>query len=53
MFIDHMVNNYGRDPVVTKLMNTTRIHVLPALNPDGYEEAVEGRCDGVRGRYVL
>ena len=34
--------SYGHDPEVTQLINTTRIHILPSMNPDGYQKAYEG-----------
>ena len=38
------VKNYGRDPRVTRLLDTTEVHLLPSLNPDGFAESWEG-CD--------
>ena len=34
--------SYGHNPEVTQLINTTRIHILPSMNPDGYQKAYEG-----------
>ena len=34
--------SYGHDPEVTQLINTTRIHILPSMNPDGYQNAYDG-----------
>lgn len=31
---------------VAKLLNTTDIHILPSLNPDGFEKSVKGTCRG-------
>ncbi len=33
--IDHLLSNYGTDPVVTDLLNTTEICINPLSNPDG------------------
>ena len=44
--------NYGRDTNLTKMIDTTRIHLMPSMNPDGYELAAEGnnRKDWIIGR---
>lgn len=33
--IDHLLRNYGSDPEVTNLVNTTEIFINPLANPDG------------------
>ncbi|XP_075052989.1 carboxypeptidase D [Mixophyes fleayi] len=48
--IEYLCKNYGTDPEVTQLLRTTRIHIMPSMNPDGYEKAQEGDRDGVVGR---
>uniref|UniRef100_A0A672V589 Carboxypeptidase M n=1 Tax=Strigops habroptila TaxID=2489341 RepID=A0A672V589_STRHB len=35
--IDFLVTSYRRDPVITRLLNNTRIHIMPTMNPDGFE----------------
>lgn len=40
--IKYLCERYGVDDRVTKLVNTTRIHILPSMNPDGYEMSDEG-----------
>ncbi|XP_069485812.1 carboxypeptidase M isoform X3 [Ambystoma mexicanum] len=50
--IDYLVQNYGTDPVVTGMINNTRIHILPSLNPDGFENsAYLADCPFQSGRY--
>ena len=49
--IDHMLSNQTTDSSVAYLLKNTRIHILPSLNPDGWEAAKEGDCNGVEGRH--
>uniref|UniRef100_A0A8D9DVC0 Carboxypeptidase M n=1 Tax=Cacopsylla melanoneura TaxID=428564 RepID=A0A8D9DVC0_9HEMI len=49
--IQYFVNNYNTDPYIKWLLDNTRIHILPSMNPDGFEVAREGQCDGGQGRY--
>ena len=52
--IEHLTTNYGRDQYVTSLVDSTRIHILPAMNPDGFDRGKEGACSGAdyaTGRY--
>ncbi|KAM8976149.1 carboxypeptidase D [Pelodytes ibericus] len=47
--IEHLLDGYGRDPRISRLLNTTDIYIVPSLNPDGFEVAVEGDCNGAKG----
>ncbi|XP_072530227.1 carboxypeptidase M isoform X2 [Salminus brasiliensis] len=48
--IDYLTKGYLRDPLVTRLLNSSRVHILPSMNPDGFESS--GRdCLYSQGRF--
>ena len=48
--IDHLVTQYGQEDRVTHLLNTTTVHVMPSMNPDGFAVADTTGCNNVQGR---
>lgn len=48
--IEYLLTNYNSDDRITKLVNSTNIYIMPSMNPDGFELAKEGDCDGLVGR---
>ena len=50
VLVKFLCEGYGRDARVTRLVDSTRIHILPTMNPDGFEAAQEGDRQGVNGR---
>ncbi|XP_045473619.1 carboxypeptidase D-like [Harmonia axyridis] len=49
-FMEYLRDNYGKDPSVSCLLDNSRIHLLPSLNPDGFSISTEGQCVGEHGR---
>ena len=48
MFLaQHLLDNYGVEERVTRLVNTTDLWLMPSLNPDGFAAGHEGECDGM------
>ncbi|KAG1970038.1 carboxypeptidase D, b isoform X2 [Pimephales promelas] len=47
--VEYLCRNYDKDPLVTRLVNSTRIHVMPSMNPDGYEFALKAHKERVSG----
>ncbi|MGW7001506.1 M14 family zinc carboxypeptidase [Streptomyces sp. NPDC054933] len=41
-WIDELTNGYGKDPDVTKLMDSTEMWVVPIANPDGVDMVAQG-----------
>lgn len=42
LLIDFLCENYGKSELVTGLIDSTRIHIVPTVNPDGYARAMQG-----------
>ncbi|KAF5285144.1 hypothetical protein FQA39_LY16833 [Lamprigera yunnana] len=45
LLIKYLCENYGNNERVTNLMDTVRIHIMPSMNPDGYEMSHEGKLN--------
>ena len=41
--IQLLCENYHHNHVLSLMVNFTRIHIMPTMNPDGYEIATEGK----------
>ncbi|XP_021913626.1 carboxypeptidase D-like isoform X2 [Zootermopsis nevadensis] len=50
LLIKYLCENYGTDQRITNIVNSTRIHILPTMNPDGYEHAFPGDFSSLVGR---
>ncbi|KAG7204671.1 hypothetical protein KM043_005086 [Ampulex compressa] len=50
LLLRYLCENYLSDARVTQIVKSIRLHVLPSMNPDGYEISKEGDVFGMRGR---
>lgn len=46
----YLCENYGSSERVSRILNTTRVHLLPSMNPDGFEASREGDDSSNVGR---
>lgn len=46
----YLVNSYPKNPQVRSIMDNTYIHLMPSMNPDGFEISSEGECFQGPGR---
>jgi len=48
--IDYYVTSYSTNNTIKTFLDTTTVHIMPSMNPDGYSMAIMGQCYGVIGR---
>jgi murein tripeptide amidase MpaA len=46
--IEYLLEEYtGGNVRIASLLNTTDIHIMPTVNPDGFASSRKGLCQGV------
>jgi len=50
VLVKYLCEGYGKDERVTRLVDSTRIHIMPTMNPDGFEVGHEGDKQSILGR---
>lgn len=46
----YLVNSHSKNLLVKSLLKNTYIHLMPSMNPDGFESSKEGTCIQGQGR---
>lgn len=41
LLIKHLLESYGKDDEITRLINSTRIHIVPSIDPESFEKEYE------------
>ena len=51
--IDHFLSQYNSNSTLKQFLDTTFVHIMPSMNPDGWNISIEGDCTSTSGRYIL
>ncbi|WAR01286.1 CBPD-like protein [Mya arenaria] len=47
--VEHLCDNAEKDFLVKELLQSTRLHIIPTLNPDGLQLSEAGKCKSTTG----
>ncbi|XP_059142748.1 carboxypeptidase M-like [Physella acuta] len=48
---EHFLLQYHQNSTIRQYLNTTTVHLMPCMNPDGFAVSREGDCTSVTGRF--
>ena len=49
--IEHFLIQYSTNSTIQQFLDTTLVHIMPTMNPDGWNISIEGDCMSGHGRY--
>ncbi|CAL1543361.1 unnamed protein product [Lymnaea stagnalis] len=47
---DHYLSTYQSNETIRTFLDTTTVHLLPSMNPDGFSKSQVNDCEGITGR---
>lgn len=50
LLIQVLLENYSQSVCIRSLVDSMRIHIMPSMNPDGFEYSTPGDFEGIQGR---
>lgn len=50
LLIQVLLENYAESQCIRTLVDSMRIHIMPSMNPDGFEMSVPGDFEGIQGK---
>lgn len=51
--VDHILENYGKDDTITKILDTIELILVPVTNPDGYSPIFAAHNISLQSTFLL